>query len=72
MMYEAAASGLGIAIGIRPLVDPFLKSGRLVPLHERTVRLAGGHYVAALPAMMHEPPVRAFWRWILEERSGDG
>jgi LysR family glycine cleavage system transcriptional activator len=72
VMYEAAARGLGIAIGIRPLVDPFLKSGRLVPLHERTVRLTGGHYVAALPAMMHEPPVRAFWRWILEERSGDG
>jgi LysR family glycine cleavage system transcriptional activator len=67
VMYEAAARGLGIAIGINPLVDPFIRSGRLVPLHPRSVRLAGAHYVAALPALMHEPPVRAFWRWILEE-----
>ena len=72
VMYEAAARGLGIAIGIAPLVDPFLASGRLVQLHDGVVRLAGGHYVVALPAMMHEPPVRAFWRWILDERADDG
>lgn len=70
VMYEAAARGLGIAIGIGPLVTPFLDSGRLVILDERIVRLAGGHYIVALPAMMHEPPVRAFWRWIIDECTG--
>lgn len=67
VMYEAAARGLGIAIGINPLVDPFLRAGRLVCLHPQLVRLSGGHYIVAMPAMMHEPPVRAFWRWIIEE-----
>ncbi|WP_395701556.1 LysR substrate-binding domain-containing protein [Aquabacterium sp.] len=68
VMYEATARGLGLAIGVRPLVDPFLADGRLVPVWPETVApLPGACYVAALPAMHRTPAVQRFWRWIVRE-----
>lgn len=71
VMYEAAVLGLGLAIGIRPLVDPFLASGRLVAPFDRRVTLPGGYHVAALPAMLREPPVRAFWKWLIDQAESE-
>lgn len=68
VMYEAAAHGLGVALGIRPLVDPYLRDGRLVRATQRSIRLPGGYYVAATPAMLKEPAVRAFWQWLVEQK----
>lgn len=67
VMYEAAARGLGLAIGVRPLVDPYLAEGRLVPAWPGSVPLPGGYHVAALPFMRREPAVRRFWQWIVQE-----
>jgi len=42
LLFEAAAAGLGLALGISPLVDRFLADGRLQACLE-PVRLAGGY-----------------------------
>ena len=62
---EACSRGLGLAIGVRPLVDPFLAEGRLVPAWPGTVPLPGACHVAAVPFMRREPAVRRFWQWIV-------
>jgi len=67
VLYEAAASGLGLAIGVRPLVDQFLAEGRLVAPFPGAVRLPGAYYLAALPHMRRESAVQAFWRWVASE-----
>jgi LysR family glycine cleavage system transcriptional activator len=72
VMYEAAARGLGLAIGVRPLVDPFLAEGRLVAAWPGTVPLPGGYHVAALPFMRREPAVRRFWQWIVCQAEARG
>jgi len=32
LVYEAAAAGMGVALGIEPIVRPFIEAGRLVPV----------------------------------------
>ncbi|MFT3801412.1 MAG: LysR substrate-binding domain-containing protein [Burkholderiaceae bacterium] len=66
VMFEAAAQGLGVALGMRPLVDAYLRDGRLVAPLEQAVSLPGGYYAAALPTLLREAPVRAFWQWLIE------
>ncbi|MGJ5241848.1 LysR substrate-binding domain-containing protein [Bradyrhizobium oligotrophicum] len=39
VVYEAASAGMGIALGLDPVVRPFIDSGRLVPLFAGRVRL---------------------------------
>lgn len=67
VMYEACALGSGLAIGMRPLVDPFLASKRLVQPLAGNVALPGGYHVAAMPALRRERAVRVFWNWLVEE-----
>jgi len=39
VVYEAASAGMGIALGLDPVVRPFVASGRLTPLFAEPVRL---------------------------------
>lgn len=39
VVYEAASAGMGIALGLDPVVRPFVARGRLVPLFAEQVRL---------------------------------
>ncbi|UFZ03674.1 LysR substrate-binding domain-containing protein [Bradyrhizobium ontarionense] len=39
VVYEAASAGMGIALGLDPVVRPFIDAGRLVPLFAERVRL---------------------------------
>ena len=39
LVYEAAAAGLGVALGLAPVVAAYIESGRLSPLFPATVRL---------------------------------
>lgn len=39
VVYEAASAGMGIALGLDPVVRPFVASGRLTPLFNQPVRL---------------------------------
>jgi len=67
VMYAAAARGLGRALGMRPLVDPFLADGRLAIANERCVKIAGAYYLAATPEMRRQRSVQALWRWLVAE-----
>jgi LysR family glycine cleavage system transcriptional activator len=68
VMYEAAAQGLGIALGVPPLVDAFLDSGRLKRLFPSLQQpMVGAYYVAALPEFRRHEAVQHFWRWLCSE-----
>lgn len=66
-LYEAAAGGFGIAIGLSVLVGPHLQSGRLVELGLPSARYSGGYRLVARASRMRNPAVSAFWNWLVEE-----
>lgn len=69
-MYEAVASGLGLAPGVHPLVEPYLASGRLV---ERPGfgRMPGGAYHLVMARRASRSRSVALVRdWLLREASG--
>lgn len=67
VMYEAAAQGLGVALGVAPFVDAFLGSGRLNIVIGRAWPLPGAYYVTALPQMRRQPAVSRIWNWLAAE-----
>lgn len=71
-MYEAAASGHGVAPGMNCTVEPHLISGRLVTLGLPTVRWPGGYRLAARSSRLRNPAVMALWSWLIEEGRATG
>jgi LysR family glycine cleavage system transcriptional activator len=67
VMYEAAAGGVGVALAVRPLVDPFLASGRLKVAFDLTLPTAGSYYLAALPSARRQRTVQTVWQWLAAE-----
>jgi LysR family glycine cleavage system transcriptional activator len=67
VMYEATARGLGIALGVRPLVDPFLADGRLEVAFDLTLPMSGSYYLAAQPDIRRQRAVQTLWRWLVAE-----
>lgn len=67
VLHEAAARGLGLAVGLRPLVAPCLAEGRLVSAWPGTVTLPGAVHIVALPALRRDASVRRFWQWAVQE-----
>ena len=65
MMYEAAATGLGIAIGRSMLVADDLASGRLVRPFEEARPLGLAYHVSALAERAEEAKIAAFRNWVL-------
>ncbi|WP_164867737.1 LysR substrate-binding domain-containing protein [Rhodovarius crocodyli] len=64
---EAAAKGLGMAMGIRSLLTEELSSGRLVAPFNH-VRVSRGGFVLAVPtSRVQEPAIAAFTAWALAE-----
>jgi LysR family glycine cleavage system transcriptional activator len=60
VLYEAAAAGMGLALGGTCLVDRYLESGRLAPAFDRPpVRSSSGWYLAYRPRDRDWPPLRA-------------
>lgn len=64
MAFDAAARGLGIAIGRRPLVDAELAAGTLVPVWESHVDCESAHWLVSVKRKSAEPAVQAFRAWI--------
>lgn len=58
VMYDACALGLGLAIAMRPLVDPFLAAHRLVEPFDGSFVLPGAYYFAAAPTLRRDRSVR--------------
>ncbi|WP_416390882.1 LysR substrate-binding domain-containing protein [Alloalcanivorax xenomutans] len=67
VLYEAAARGLGVALGVRPLVTPFLESGRLAVAFPGTWAIPGHYHIATAPGRRHDRAVQVFWQWLKEE-----
>ncbi len=67
LAYHAAVEGIGIAMGMRALVEPDLQSGRLVVPYDFTLESDTGFYLIYSPAAMQTPQVTEFRDWILAE-----
>jgi len=67
VMYHAAASGVGLALGLRPIVDPFLADGRLHIAFRQEQKVAGAYYLAATKETLRHRAARRLWQWIAEE-----
>jgi len=64
---QAAADGLGIAMGIRPYIDDDIAAGRLVAPFALSVPKGESWYLVYRRARMEEPGFAAFRAWIVEE-----
>jgi LysR family glycine cleavage system transcriptional activator len=62
---QAAADGLGVALGIRPYIDDDLASGRLIAPFALTVPKGMGWYLIYREARRREPAFIAFHDWIV-------
>lgn len=67
MAFEAAARGLGVAIGREPLVGADIASGRLVAAAEVTVPSGSGYWLVAAEANFQKPGVKKLRGWLLDE-----
>lgn len=70
MAFDAAARGLGVAIGRRPLVDAELEAGRLVALWMPEVPCETAHWLVSVEKKANEPAVEALRTWIKSRRLG--
>ena len=66
-MYEAAASGLGVAIGADVTVGSYLETGRLVSLGLPVVQYPGCYTLTATHSRSKIQSVRKVWRWLIQE-----
>jgi DNA-binding transcriptional LysR family regulator len=66
-LYEAAATGWGVAAGMSVTVAPHLQSRRLVRLGLPVARYPGAYRLVAKASRMRVPAVTTFWRWLVEE-----
>jgi LysR family transcriptional regulator, glycine cleavage system transcriptional activator len=66
---EAAADGLGIAIGRLPLINDDLAAGRLAVAIDHIVPVLTGYWLVAPPGVETRREIIAFRNWLLEETS---
>ena len=64
-LIQAAASGLGVGLVPRILVEDELDAGTLVSPPDAAVTLDQGHYLCCHPNRLDSPTVQAFRDWIL-------
>lgn len=67
MAFEAAAQGLGIALGRSPLVDDDVAQGRLVRATGPVVASNLGYWLVGAEGSFDRPETKAFRRWLLGE-----
>lgn len=63
-LLQAASRGLGVALGLRPLIDGWLADGRLIAPWPTTPRPAAGYYFVHRPGELARPPVAALLAWM--------
>jgi len=64
---EAAAAGLGIAIGRLPVVDPDLQTARLIKADARIVDIETGYWLVAPVGQETRSAIQSFRKWLLDE-----
>ena len=67
MAFEAAAGGLGVALGRRPLVDRDLEAGTLVELSAQVVDAETAYWLVSAQGAEHRPDLSGFRHWLLKE-----
>ena len=67
MGFQAASQGIGVVLGRRPLVDPEIRSGRLVEIHARPIKSQTAYWLVFSQASENRSAVRQFRKWILEQ-----
>ncbi len=69
LVYDAAASGFGVALVRQKLGAQWLESGRLVPLSDRPVPSPHRHYICWQPGVLERWECAAFADWIAQTLS---
>jgi LysR family glycine cleavage system transcriptional activator len=67
LLYESAASGLGVAIALDALVEPYIHDGRLVPVSDIRLIIPKKFYLVSRPPSRQSAPVRSFRSWLKGE-----
>lgn len=67
MALDAAAAGLGVAMGRRPLADVDLAAGRLVAAGHAEIPAAVSYWLVCAEAVDARPELAAFQRWLAGE-----
>lgn len=70
MMVQAAATGMGVAIGHSMLVAPELERGSLVSLLGPPVAAPARYFLATGPGVEGKPEVEAFREWVVDLARG--
>lgn len=63
---RAAEQGLGVALGLRPIIDGWLREKRLVAPWPLEIRMPQGYYLAFRAEDADRPEVLAFREWVRE------
>jgi LysR family transcriptional regulator, glycine cleavage system transcriptional activator len=64
-LLRAAEQGLGVALGMTPVINPWLRDGRLVlPWPQLRVRIPQAYYLVHRPGDETRHEVRAFSAWL--------
>jgi LysR family glycine cleavage system transcriptional activator len=66
---EAAASGLGLAIGRLPIIDDDIAAGRLTIASDHVVPVPTGYWLVKPPGVETRREIVAFRNWLLKELS---
>jgi LysR family glycine cleavage system transcriptional activator len=69
LSWEAAAAGLGVAMGRLPLIRSDLVCGRLVAVAEPAVKAESGYWLVGAQGSESRAAVTSFRNWLLEETS---
>jgi LysR family glycine cleavage system transcriptional activator len=67
VVYEAASAGMGIALGLAPVLQPFVATGRLVPLFADQVRLPRQFHLVRRDAARPRRGFALFRDWLFAE-----
>ena len=67
LLYRAAACGLGIALGVDVLVQPYLDDGQLVRPFNSQYRLSHSYHIICRAADLSRRPVSTFRDWLLAQ-----
>jgi LysR family glycine cleavage system transcriptional activator len=69
LLYRAAACGLGIALGVDVLVQPYLDDGQLVRPFNSQFKLSRSYYVICRTADLSRRPISTFRDWLCGQAS---
>ncbi len=72
MSAQAAISGIGVALGLSPMVADALADGRLVAPFETRIPARDAHFVVTPEDAVDRAEAQAFRTWLIAEARGAG